>query len=292
MAGRGSTAAQQALSERDVAAVREEVSAGRTVTVWFTAAAVGVAAGGSAKVVAVGDAAEGDFIQVRPAGSRDALFCSPSELTRTRPARRSAAGEGAASAAATEPAAKSATGPRPQTGGTRADATPATAPEQATRSAKPTPAAKQASGATPAAGETSAAPEAPARPARARRPTRATAPSTPAPELSEAPAKAERVAPGRGRRRGERSGALTVSLTSTAGGDWTVEVLVGAKRVVQATPVQAADVAAASRSLPPAVAEVVTSALAEARRRQEERVALLREELDAAQRTLEQLGVD
>ncbi|WP_246394463.1 DUF6319 family protein, partial [Pseudonocardia pini] len=101
-----------------------------------------------------------------------------------------------------------------------------------------------------------------------------------------------KAAPARARKRGERSGELTVTLTSTAGGDWTVEVQAGAKRVVPSTPVQAADVAAAARSLPPAVAEVVTSALVEARRRQEERVAQLREELDAAQRTLEQLGVD
>ncbi|GAA4550442.1 DUF6319 family protein [Pseudonocardia xishanensis] len=245
MAGRGSTAAQQALSEGDVAAVREEVSAGRAVTVWFTAAAVGVPAGGSAKVVAVGDVAEGDFIQVRPAGSRDAVFCSPSELTRTRPARRPAKSPQAAEVVTAPPA-------------------------------EP--------------------PAPPARPVRPRRPARPTASaSAPSPELSEpAPEKAApaKPAPARPGKRGERSAAMTVTLTSTAGVDWTVEVAVGAKRVVSATPIPATDVAAVSRSLPPAVAEVVTSALVEARRRQEERVARLREELDAAQRTLEQLGVD
>ncbi|MGH3588151.1 MAG: DUF6319 family protein, partial [Pseudonocardia sp.] len=76
--------AADALTEQDVAAARTELSAGTPVTVWFTAAAVGVPAGRSAKVVSIDDVAEGDFIQVRPAGSRDTLFCSPGELTRTR----------------------------------------------------------------------------------------------------------------------------------------------------------------------------------------------------------------
>lgn len=253
MAGQGSTAAQHGLTGRDVTAVRQEVSAGKTVTVWFTTAAVGVPAGGSAKVVAVGDVEEGDFIQVRPAGSRDAVFCSPSELTRSRPARR-----------------------------------PATSRQPAET----------------AADDTTAPPATPARPVRARRSARSTAsaaPLTSTPDLpgpaesapeQPTPVKSGKAAPARTRKRGERSGALTVSLTSSAEGDWTVEVLVGAKRVVSSTPVQATDVAAVSRSLPPAVAEVITSALVEARRRQQERVAQLREELAAAQRTLEQLGVD
>lgn len=236
MAGRGSTAAQGALTDDDVTAVRDEVAAGTTVTVWFTAAAVGVPAGGSAKVVAVGDVAEGDFIQVRPAGSRDTMFCSPNELTRTRPARRPAASR--------------------------------QRPKPAADDALPTEA-----------------------------PTPAPAPPAPAPERSRAPQEEPVVkpvtkAPARPRKRAERSGPVTVSLTSTADGDWAVEVRVGTKRVLPATPLPATEVAAVARSLPPAVAEVMTSALAEARRRQEERVAQLREELDAAQRTLDQLGVD
>ncbi|GAA1845580.1 hypothetical protein GCM10009836_26420 [Pseudonocardia ailaonensis] len=252
MAGQGSTAAQRGLTEQDVAAVREETSSGRTVTVWFTPAAVGVPAGGSAKVLAVGDLAEGDFIQVRPAGSRDALFCSPGELTRSRPARGSAKSRQPAETA---------------TDHTEAPPAAAVRPVRARRAAPP---AEPAS-ATPATGR-------------------------PAPEekvvASPAPAQPSKPAPARPRRRNERSGALTVSLTSTGEGDWKVEVLVGTRRVVPATPIQAADVAVVSRALPPAVAEVITTALAEARRRQEERVAHLREELDAAQRTLEQLGVD
>ncbi|MGD9990340.1 DUF6319 family protein [Pseudonocardia sp.] len=238
------------MTEADVAAARDEVSAGKAVTVWFTAAAVGVPAGGSAKVVAVGDVAEGDFIQVRPAGSRDTMFCSPGELTRTRPARKPAA--------------------------TRRRPEPATPPP----AAPPTP--------TPS---TPAPPPA----VRARRAT--APPSAPRPPEEAAPAAAPgttpaKKAPARTRSRADRPAPVTVSLTSTVEGDWTVEVRVGAKKIVSATPVPATDVAAVSRSLPAAVAEVMTSALAEARRRQEERVARLREELDAAQRTLEQFAAD
>jgi hypothetical protein len=80
--------AVQALAEHDVEAARAELADGRPVTVWFTPAAVGVPAGGSAKIVALGDAADGDFIQVRPTGSRDSMYCSPGELTRIRPPRR------------------------------------------------------------------------------------------------------------------------------------------------------------------------------------------------------------
>jgi hypothetical protein len=76
------------LSQEDLAAARAELSAGKPFMVWFTPAAVGVPADGSAKVVSIDDAAEGDFIQVRPAGTRDTMFCSPNELTRTRPARK------------------------------------------------------------------------------------------------------------------------------------------------------------------------------------------------------------
>jgi hypothetical protein len=76
------------LSEQDLVEARQELAAGRPLTVWFTPAAVGVPANGSAKVISIDEVAEGDFIQVKPAGSRDTMFCSPSELTRTRPARK------------------------------------------------------------------------------------------------------------------------------------------------------------------------------------------------------------
>ncbi|HET9139197.1 DUF6319 family protein [Actinophytocola sp.] len=91
------------LTDEDVAQLRGELTAGRPPMVWFTKAAVGVPAGGSAKVVAFGDASEGDFIQVRPTGSKDVLSFSPSELTRTRPPRRKAAPKPPARAPRSEP---------------------------------------------------------------------------------------------------------------------------------------------------------------------------------------------
>src|SRR5262249_45307496 len=68
------------LSDEDVDELRAELAAGRPPMVWFTPAAVGVAAGGSAKIVAFADTEEGDFVQVRPTGSKDVLSFSPSEL--------------------------------------------------------------------------------------------------------------------------------------------------------------------------------------------------------------------
>lgn len=61
--------------------------------VWFTPAAVGVDSGRSAKVLALGEPADGDFIQVRPTGSQDELSFSPNELTMDKPPRRKKAAE-------------------------------------------------------------------------------------------------------------------------------------------------------------------------------------------------------
>jgi hypothetical protein len=239
-------AAPGALTDQDVASVRDEAARDRPVTVWFTAAAVGVPVGGSARVVAVGDTDHGEFIQVRPAGSRDTMYCSPNELTRIRPARR--------------PTARAAAAGKP---------------------AQPT-APPAAPGARRSVSQRVAAVNAP--PSRAPAPQAAGGPAV--------PGKAgESVGVARPRRRVARSAAITVSLTATTDGEWTVEVLAGTKRVVTAMPVPVAAVAAAARSLPPAVAEAIESSLEGVRQRQRERVEQLRAELDAAQRLLDQLGV-
>jgi hypothetical protein len=78
----------QALSPEDVGGLREQLAAGTTPTVWFTSAAVGVPEGRSGKVIALEDPAEGDFIQIRPAGSRDVLSFSVAEVTVVKPPRR------------------------------------------------------------------------------------------------------------------------------------------------------------------------------------------------------------
>jgi hypothetical protein len=56
--------------------------------VWFTAAAVGMEEGRSAKLLAVTDPPEGDFIQVRPTGSKDEMSFGLAELTLEKPPPR------------------------------------------------------------------------------------------------------------------------------------------------------------------------------------------------------------
>jgi hypothetical protein len=253
-------AATAALSDEDLATVRTELSEGKPVTVWFTKAAVGVPADGSAKVISVDDVAEGDFIQVRPAGMRDTMFCSPNELTRTRPARKRAQ----------RPAAK--------------------APEQLTRVTEAAP--EPSAGATPP-------PARPPAPASAPKPVSQPPVPQPVsqPPARDDSAAAERGAE-RGAERSRpasgrpvaRPAEVTVTLNATAEGEWTVEVLVGRKRRVRPTPVQPADVAKAARALPEAVAEAIEASLEAARLRQQERVERLRAELEAAQRALRELS--
>jgi Family of unknown function (DUF6319) len=250
------------LSEQDLAAARAELAAGRPFPVWFTAAAVGVPVGGSAKIVSVGEITEGDFIEVRPTGSRDTVFCSPNELTKARPPRKRA------QQAPPQPAA-------PQLARQRAPQGASARPESPVHDEAP-----EKSGAPVA--------EAERRPGRAR----AARPESPAhdeaPEKSGAPvAEAERRP---GRARAARPAEVTVTLCSTADGEWTVEVTTGRKRTVRPTPVQPAEVAKAARSLPAAVTEAIESSLAAARQRQAQRVERLRAELDAAQRALHELS--
>jgi Family of unknown function (DUF6319) len=229
------------LSEQDLAAARAELAEGRPFPVWFTAAAVGVPVGGSAKIVSIGETAEGDFVEVRPTGTRDTVFCSPSELTRTRPPRRRA---------------KQAPPPEP----------PASRPGR--QQAAP---ARRASPKQQDAAESAAQGDLPERSATA-------------------PAAVPERKPGRARTGPGRPAEVTVTLSSSADGEWTVEVSTGRKRTVRPTPVQPAEVAKAARSLPTAVADAIESSLVAARQRQAERVERLRAELDAAQRALEDLS--
>jgi hypothetical protein len=94
----------RALSPDDVRGLREELTAGGTPTVWFTPAAVGVPEGRSGKVIALDDPAEGDFIQVRPAGSKDVLSFSAGEVTVVKPPRKRKAPEAEAPTASAKPA--------------------------------------------------------------------------------------------------------------------------------------------------------------------------------------------
>jgi hypothetical protein len=79
------------LSEQDIAQLRDALAAGKPATVWFTAKAVGVEVGKSGKVLSFAEPAVGDFIEVKPTGSQDALSFGKPELTLTRPKRVPAA---------------------------------------------------------------------------------------------------------------------------------------------------------------------------------------------------------
>src|SRR5687768_5973271 len=146
------TDAPAPLSEQDLAAARAELAEGRPFPVWFTAAAVGVPVGGSAKIVSIGEPAEGDFVEVRPTGSKDTVFCSPNELTSTRPPRRRA--QKAAGKPAEKPKQEESTVPAP--------APPAPRPPARRESPAPAP---ERNGSAPAAEE-----KKPARPRAAARP--------------------------------------------------------------------------------------------------------------------------
>ncbi|MFD5828115.1 DUF6319 family protein [Lentzea sp. NPDC060358] len=81
-------AKKSGLSAEDVDGLRSQLDGGAQPLVWFTAAAVGMEEGRSAKLLAVTDPPEGDFIQVRPTGSKDEMSFSPAELTLEKPPPR------------------------------------------------------------------------------------------------------------------------------------------------------------------------------------------------------------
>lgn len=224
-------AKKSGLSAEDVDNLRAQLASGGQPLVWFTAAAVGMDAGKSAKVLAFTEPEEGDFIQVRPTGSKDEISFSPAELTSVKPppARKKAP------AVAPEPAPKETVIEYPYV--------PPEAPVKATPP-KPAPAA-----AAPA--------PAPAKPARKS--------SAKTPEV-------------------------TVTLVSTADGEWTVEALQGTRKVVRPVAVPAGAVAQAAKLIHPEVSEIVEGVLNAARTQQLAKVEQLRAELEAAQRALEDLG--
>ncbi|HEX8866393.1 MAG TPA: DUF6319 family protein, partial [Lentzea sp.] len=77
---------------------------------------------------------------------------------------------------------------------------------------------------------------------------------------------------------------------SVGEGEWTVEVMQGARKSIRPTPVPPAAVAQAAKLLTPEVAEIVEGVLNAARAQQLARVEQLRAELEAAQKALEDLG--
>lgn len=253
----------RALSSDDVRTLQAELDGGGTPTVWFTSSAVGVQEGRSGKVIALDDGFEGDFIQVRPAGSKDVLSFSAGEVTLVKPPRKPKQPEAAAKAE-----------PKPNP--------PATKSGTATKSAPPT---------ESAAGETAKRTSS----AQAKRTSpAATSQSGPSAERSGPAQRPDdaakpRSAAGTQRKPRQRTGA-TVTLTADHTGQWSVEVSSGKKRVLRPRPVSAASVAQAASALHNDVAEAVEPLLAAAREDQQARVEQLQQELAEAQRMLDELG--
>lgn len=217
------------LSAEQIDQLRAELADGRRPMVWFTPAAVGVDAGRSAKVLAIGEPPEGDFVQVRPTGSQDELSFSPNELTMEKPARRK----------------KTVEPPAP------APAPPAPAPVSELLVVREKP--------------------------PARKPARKPEPAPPA---------AEPVRRGRAK----QPAPITVTLSSTSEGEWTVEVLTGSKRSVRAQPIGAGAVASAARALGGDIEAAIEGALQAAREQQRARVERLEAELASARQALDELS--
>ncbi|MGN2636327.1 DUF6319 family protein [Nocardia takedensis] len=226
--------------------------------VWFTSAAVGVQEGRSGKVVALGDPADGDFLQVRPTGSKDVLSFSPSEVTLTKPPRPAApAPRGAAQPKTTRKDESTVTQPSTLT----SVATPATPPS-------PAPAAQPSNTAPVESAEQEAKGAA----------AKSAASAPPRPAKTAAPRKSRTAA------------EVTVTLTGTADGEWTVDVVNGKKRTIRGLAVTSAAVAQAAKVLHPEVAEVVAGILEAARGVQQAKVAQLQAELAEARKLLEELS--
>jgi len=276
-----------ALSEKEIEEVRAELAAGRSVTVWFTEAAVGMPVGGSAKIVSIGDPAVGEFIQVRPTGSRDELFCSPAELTRTRPPRRRAGAKAEVprpreASGTTEPARPARSRPRAV-----AAAAPATA-----KTATEDPATDKTGAGRPVAEKTVAEKTVAEKTVAEKTVARSADGASTKPAARTTPPISEKP-PKPAKRRSSKETTvpdITVVLQPTSDGEWTASVVRGSRTVVKPTPVPPADIAKAARCLPPAIGDAVDSALAAARARQQERVAMLQAELEAARQALQELG--
>ncbi|MGX1776225.1 DUF6319 family protein [Nocardia brasiliensis] len=247
------------LSDSEIQRIATDIAGGKPPMVWFTAAAVGVPEGRSGKVIALGDPADGDFLQVRPTGSKDVLSFSPTEVTLTKPQR------GAAPVSTAQP--KS----------TTRKETPVTQPSTLTSTATPTP----ASSVTPppvVPKPVASTPESEEQDSGASK--------APAPKPSPAGAKPAKAAA----RPKAKTPEVTVTLTGTADGEWSVDVVSGKKRAVRGLAVPSSAVAQAAKILHPEVADVVAGILDAAREAQEAKVQALQAELEAARRLLEELA--
>ncbi|MFI9400856.1 DUF6319 family protein [Nocardia sp. NPDC052316] len=245
------------LSDSEIQRIATDIAGGRPPMVWFTAAAVGVPEGRSGKVISLGDPADGDFLQVRPTGSKDVLSFSPTEVTLTKPPR------GAAPVSTAQP--KSTT--RKESPVTQPSTLTSTATPPTPSSVTPPPVVPKPIASTPESDDQDGGASKPA------------AKSTPAPaKAAKAPARPK-----------AKAAEVTVTLTGTADGEWSVDVVSGKKRAVRGLAVPSSAVAQAAKILHPEVADVVAGILDAAREAQEAKVQQLQAELEAAKRLLDEL---
>ncbi|MEV6770245.1 DUF6319 family protein [Nocardia sp. NPDC051030] len=268
------------MSDTEIRQIASEIDAGKTPMVWFTAAAVGVPEGRSGKVISLGDPSEGDFLQVKPTGSKDVLSFGPTEVTLIKPARQAAAGVKPAGAKpATQTRAGSSQAGSTQRQANRKDSTvtmsspvttPATPPSVPNTPPAPVtnPDAPQASSDTAGDSATDSGKGA-AKPA-ASRPARNAA--------NAAAAKKPKAA------------EVTVTLNGTADGEWTLDVVNGKKRTIRGLSVPGSAVSQAAKLLHPEVAEVVDGVLEAVRLTQRAKVEQLQAELESARRLLDELA--
>lgn len=269
------------LSEQELRSIRDELAAGATPTVWFTNSAVGIPEGRSGKVVSLDEPAEGEFIQVRPAGSKDVLSFSVAEVTQVKPARkRSASGKTTAATASegvttaraetASPAAGSGSGQKAgaaASSGKTGGGTPKGRKSNGSESS--TTARSTASNTGKPDGDGASAGNSSANKAATNTPSASTASSS-------------------GKRSSRLSGA-TVTLTADETGQWTVEMLTGKKRSVRPTQVSPNAVAEATKVLHEDVAAAVEPLIDAAREQQRVRVEQLRAELASAEQALGEL---
>lgn len=312
----------RALSDDELATLRSELAAGNTPTVWFTGEAVGVTEGRSGKVMDLGEPAEGDFIQVRPAGSKDVLSFSAGEVTTERPSRKRSANTGgdsgrsgsAGSSGSSAPGKAASAGRSATSSGTRGSGASGAAGGKAAASGSGTTSGGEASSADRsasggaaqrssggAAKRTAPASSGPASsgPASAGASPASSTTSARSGQRTGAQSKssAEKSGgqerggsgTGSGQRRQRSTPGAVVTLTADAEGQWHVEVTSGKKRVLRATPVPPSAVAQAAHALHDDVAAAVEPVLEAARERQRARVEQLQQELDSARRLLEDL---
>lgn len=281
----------RALSSDEVQHLRDELAAGRTPTVWFTASAVGVPEGRSGKVTALGEVEEGDFVQVRPASSRDELSFSATEITLERPPRKrkddaasgtSAKGTGSAKSTSATSSASAATSSARTTSG-KAGAGKAgagvSAASQQKAPAEPTGRSAGSAGKSSAAQNSGSAQKS------------GSGPKSGSAQSPGSGQKSQQTGPsGTSKRKPRSISGATVTLTADDNGQWSVEVNTGKKRTLRPRTVSASAVAHAAKALHEDVAAAVEPLLESAREQQRARVEELQRELADAQRTLDELA--